>query len=58
MAAPLEVKKIRRGPSELNVSALLALVNDDVHGPLEPKPVHAGVAATPNVFGALVAAWP
>jgi hypothetical protein len=58
IGAPLDVKKIRRGPSELNVSTLLALVNDVVQGPVDPKPPHAGVAATLKVFGALVAACP
>src|SRR3954463_6221398 len=47
-AAPAAVKKMRRGPSELNVSTGLAAVNDELHGPFEPAPAHAGVAATPN----------
>jgi hypothetical protein len=56
IAAPVSAKKIRRGPSELNVSTLFAAVKGAEHGPVDPKPPHAGEAATPNVLAALVAA--
>jgi hypothetical protein len=52
MASPFAWKKIRRGPSELNVSTTLLELNG--LGNAAP----AGVAATPKEPSALVVAWP
>src|SRR5262245_52487183 len=60
-AEPSAEKKMRRGPSELNVSTRSAPVNDVVHGPegaVIMNAAHAGVAATPKVLAAVTAACP
>src|SRR5260221_11556921 len=59
MATPLAVKKMRRGPSELNGSTTLPELKAAGKGPDGPQqPTDAGVAATPNELMALVAEWP
>src|SRR6266550_1551685 len=59
-AVPSPAKKMRRGPSELNVSILLLELNAFGYGPPgPPNGVYAAaVAATPNEPAAVVAAWP
>ena len=55
IALPSALKKIRRGPSELNVSTELAALKGNGYGPAGQDPqnlVNAGVAATPNEFAA------
>jgi hypothetical protein len=56
MAVPLALKKIRRGPSELNRSTVLLALNGLGKGPVGlgagPPASAAGVAATPNASAA------
>src|SRR5436190_8210301 len=46
IAVPFPLKKRRRKPSELKVSTLWLAPNVVLHGPVEPAPPQAGVAAT------------
>src|SRR3954462_8328791 len=58
IGAPFARKNTRRKPSELNVSTLLDPTNVVVHGPIDPAPAQAGVAATLKVLAVPVVACP
>src|SRR5581483_52955 len=61
IAAPVDVKKMCRGPSELNGSVTLAELNGFGYGPVGypvVKGFAAGVAATLNDVSDVVSAWP